>query len=88
MNEHLPALVTRALPPAGFVCGNCRYCGHAGPIRECRRRPPQLMCLALAGPSIAGGPPRVSWISNGAYPPVGDKTPACGEFEARPEVTN
>ncbi len=77
-----------ALAAHDRVCGNCGHCGRSNQIRECRRHPPQLMYLPAPMATISGAPPRISWITNAAYPPVGDKTPACGDFEAKVELVN
>lgn len=71
------------------VCRNCRFFGEdLSRQKVCLRHPPQVLGAPLMGATIAGGPPQVNWIIQGAFPPVRDRTPGCGEFEPKAEIVN
>lgn len=82
------AAAALALDPTKEVCGNCFYCRGEKGGTQCRLNPPQLMYVPVPGPGLAGGPPPVHWVSNCAYPPVGAKTPACGQFRPKAALAN
>ena len=75
--------------PMKMVCGNCEHSGKnpGGPL-ECRRRPPAVLGAAAATPpTMAGGPPELTWLVKSVRPPVGpDET--CGDFEPKAELAN
>jgi hypothetical protein len=88
-----PILPPAAVPAHLAVCGTCRFSA-PGPEGRlvCRQGPPQVVYLPLTtqGSIVAGikVAPSVQWLIQSFYPPVGKKTPACGQWAPRPELTN
>lgn len=73
----------------GRTCGNCGYMGRdARQQGECRRYPPTAAAAPLMGPRIAGAMPTIEWVVQPVRPPVRPATPACGEWQPRPEDVN
>lgn len=74
------------LDPAKLICGNCRHMGHDNSGQaQCMRYPPRAS-MCMIPPLVGGGEPTV--IVRGFRPPVRDKEPACGEFEAKSTIAN